>query len=202
MTLRFAVVLTLLSLLPAGSAACGRVESTAARPQNSEPPVQPRTATLVSRLKSLVGTASSVDEVAARAGSYVTSLSNADKRLLADALIAEKQPPYDVYGASILVSLGDEQAASLVFARFILNGGDMTGFFWSWIHGADAHTAARMYVNIAEILLAELDTLTPPERERAQRFLITDGFGPNIPAFSEGAVRNRLEYLKRRPPAR
>jgi hypothetical protein len=52
--------------------------------------------------------------------------------------------------------------------RFILDGGDMTGFFWSWIHGADSHTAARMYIGIAEILLSDLNTLTAPERERAQ----------------------------------
>jgi len=138
-----------------------------------------------------------MDDVATKAGSYVSSLSNADTRLLANGLIAAKQPPYDVYGASILVSLGDEAGASRGFARFILNGGDMTGFFWSWIHGADSHTAARMYISIAEILLAELNTLTPSERERAQRFLMTDGVGPDIPAFSEGAIRSRIESLKR-----
>jgi hypothetical protein len=189
---------TLLLLLLAGTAVshCGRGESTAHRGPDADSAVQARTATLVSQLKSLVGTASSVDDVAARAGSYVTSLPNADTRLLANALSAENEPPYDLYGASILVSLGDEPAASRVFARFVRNGGDMTGFFWSWIHGADSDTAARMYIGIAEILLPELDTLTPSERERAQRFLTTDGLGPNIPAFSERAVRDRLESLK------
>jgi len=198
----FSLLSALLVFLLTGSAApgCGHGESTVDRRLDADLAGQARTAALVSHLKSLVGTASSVDDVAAKGGSYVTSLSKADARLLANALVAGKQAPYDVYGASMLVSLGDEPAASRGFARFILNGGDMTGFFWSWIHGADAHTAARMYIGIAEVLLADLDTLTPSERERAQRFLMTDGIGPNIPAFSENAIRSRIEYLKRDLP--
>ena len=196
--MRLSVVVSLLAVVMAGSAAarCGGAEPTAERAPDGAPAVQPA-APLVSHFKSLVGTASSVDDVAAKGGSYVASLTDADKRLLANALVAGKQSPYDVYGASVLVSLGDEKTASPAFARFVLNGGDMTGFFWSWLHGADPRTAARMYVSIAEILLSGLDTMTPSERERAERFLITDGLGPDIPAFSESAVRNRLEYLKR-----
>ncbi len=192
--MRFSVSVSLLALVLTGIAAvrCSRAESTAGRAPAAQP-----AAPLVSRLRSLVGTASSVDDVAAKGGSYVASLTDAYKRLLANALIDEKKSPYDVYGASVLVSLGDEKTASPAFARFVLNGGDMAGFFWSWIHGADPHTGARMYISIAEILLSGLDTLTPSERELAERFLITGGLGPDIPAFSESAVRNRLEYLKR-----
>ena len=66
-------------------------------------------AALVSRLESLVGSPGSVNDVAEKGGSYVASLTDTDKRLLANALIAGKRSPYDVYGASILVSLGDEK---------------------------------------------------------------------------------------------
>jgi hypothetical protein len=189
----------LVSVLLGGSAGagCGRVESTGHPAQRSEAAVQSPAAPLVARLKSLAAGAISVDDVAARAGSYVTSLSAVDKRLLAEALIAEKQPPYDVYGASILVSLGDEKGASDTFARYIVGGGDMTGFFWSWGHATDARTAPRMFVAIAEILLSRLAALTTEERDRAQRFLLADGFGPPIAVFSETAVRKRLEAIKR-----
>ena len=197
--MRFSVVVSLLALVLAGSAVarCGGGEPPAERAPDGAPAVQPAAASLVSRLKSLVGSPGSVSDVAAKGGSYVASLNDTDKRLLANALVAEKQSPYDVYGASVLVSLGDEKAASPAFARFVLDGGDMTGFFWSWLHGADPQTAARMYISVAEILLTGLDELTPAERERAQRFLMTDGMGPAVPAFSESAIRNRLEYLKR-----
>jgi hypothetical protein len=177
--------------------ACGRTDMTTERTDAAQPSAQGAAAPLVARVKSLAGTVQSVDEVAERAGTYVNGLSNADKARLGKALADEGAAHYDVYGAGILVSVGDEQAAAPAFARFVLNGGDMTGFFWSWLHGADSRTAMRMYIAIAEVLLARLNTLTPVERERAQAFLTADGFGPPITTFSEQAVRDRIEDLRR-----
>ena len=191
------------SLLLVTAVACGGGEPPAGRVNADDSAAQSQAAALVSRVKSLAGNTQSVDEVAERAGSYVTSLPNSDKLLLGRALIAEARSPFAVYGASILVAAGEEQAAGPVFARFVLDGGDMTGFFYSWMHGADARTALRMYITIAEILLPQFSTLAPAEKARAQEFLATDSIGPPIPAFSEQAVRDRIESLKRellRPP--
>lgn len=176
--------------------ACGRGDR--AEPVNAgEPAAQPAAAPLVARVKELAGAAQSPDEVAERAGNYVTGLSDGDKLLLGKVLVADAQAQYRTFGASILVSVGQEQAAAPVFARFIVDGGDMTGFFFSWTHAADPRTAIRMYIAIAEVLLSELGTLTPAERDRAQQFLTTDSVGPPIPTFSEQAVRERIAALRR-----
>jgi hypothetical protein len=187
------------------ASACGRVDTTAEPVSARDSAAQPAAAApLVARVESLAGTAQSVDEIAERAGSYVTGLSNGDKRLLGNALVADARPEYQTFGASILVTVGEEQAAAPVFARFVLNGGDMTGFFFSWTHAEDPRTAIRMYIAIAEVLLLQLPTLMPAERDRAQAFLTTDSVGPPISTFSEQAVRDRIDALRRdaQQPAR
>jgi hypothetical protein len=151
----------------------------------------------VARVKSLAGAAQSVDEIAARAGTYVTGLSNDDKRLLGNALVADARREYQTFGASILVTVGEEQTAAPVFARFVVDGGDMTAFFFSWTHAGDPRTAIRMYIAIAEVLLSRLPALMPAERDRAQAFLTTDSVGPPISTFSEQAVRDRIDALRR-----
>jgi hypothetical protein len=205
MSIGLSAALSALLVVAAAACACSDGGPPTAGVSAGDSGAQPPGEALVDRVRTLAGSAKSVDEVAERAGSYVTGLSNSDKLLLGKALVDQAQPPFDVFGASILVSVGEEQVAGPVFARFVVSGGDMTGFFFSWMHGADSRTASRMYIAIAEDLLSQFDMLTEPQRDRARQFLTAEGLGPPITAFSEQAVRDRIEYLKRevessRPP--
>ena len=144
------------------------------------------------------------EEMDLRVRLYVDALSKEDRTSLARGLVRRPESQYRLYGAALLVRLGQEQEAAVPFGDYVTHGGDLTPFTWEWLHTGDVNTSVRMYIAISRQLLRVLDGLPPDERERAQAFLTLEGFGPSITKFSRAAVESRLAALERdiRHPAR
>jgi hypothetical protein len=75
-------------------------------------------------------------------------------------------------------------------------GGDMTAYFWKWLHGDDPKTAMRAYIAIGRALLADIDRLTGEPRRRAEAFLVDGGVGRPLATYSRTAVEERLRALE------
>lgn len=102
-----------------------------------------------------------------------------------------------LFAAGLLADAGLLQEAAPVFARFVVDGGDMTAHFWKWTHGQDPKTAPRAYIAVARALLAQIETLTGERRRAAEAFLLDPGYGPRIETYSRNAVEAKLSALER-----
>jgi len=163
----------------------------------SAPIASPQTSPLLTKFRAAVADASGEDERERVARDFVASLSESDRVLLARALTKSQQQGEMTRGAALLVDLHREKEAAAVFAAFVTDGGDMTAYFWSWMHRGDDKVAPRMYIAISRDLLARIDALSGEPRRRAEALLIADGYGAHLDTYSRKAVQDRLAALER-----
>lgn len=153
---------------------------------------------LLTKFRAAVADAGTDDERERAARAFVDSLSEGDRLLLARALAKSPRQDEMTRGGALLVDLHREKEAAPAFATFVTAGGDMAGYFWSWLHKGDDSLAPRLYIVIGRELLARIDSLTAEPRKRAEDFLLADGYGPHIDAYSRRAVEDRLAALERK----
>jgi hypothetical protein len=156
----------------------------------------PQSSPLLTKYRSAVADVTGQEERERAARDFVASLSDGDRVLLARALAKSPKQDEMTRGAALLVDLHREKEAAPVFAAFVADGGDMTGYFWSWMHGGDDKRAPRMYIAISRELLARIDSLSGEPRRRAEALLLADGYGPHIDTYSRKAVEDRLAALE------
>jgi len=152
---------------------------------------------LLTKFRAAVGEVTGQEERERAARDFVASLSESDRVLLARALTKSQQQNEMTRGAALLVDLHREKEAAPVFAAFVTGGGDMTAYFWSWMHRGDDKLAPRMYIAISRELLARIDSLSGEPRRRAEALLVADGYGAHIDTYSRKAVEDRLAALER-----
>ena len=163
-----------------------------------EPPASSRPSSeLLDRFQVAIADAQSIEARDAAARTFVKTLSDGEQVALGEALATSGLPDQEVVGAELLVERGRERSAAPAFARFVTRGGDMTAYFWKWLHGDDPHVAVRVYTAIARALIADIDTLTGEPRRRAEAYLVDGGVGRPIDAYSRPAVEERLKALER-----
>ncbi len=152
---------------------------------------------LLDGFQAAIADAPSPDARYAAAHAFVKTVSNGEQIALGEALVASGLPDQEVVGAELLVERGRERSAAPAFARLVTRGGDMTAYFWKWLHGDDPNVAVRVYIAIARALIADIDTLTDEPRRRAEAYLVDGGIGRPIDAYSRPAVEERLKALER-----
>ncbi len=81
-------------------------------------------------------------------------------------------------------------------ASMVSAGGDLTTFYWSWLHSGDDSLTSRMYVAISRRLLDRWNEFRAEEQRRAKVFLCQDGFGEPIREYSKDAVLERLRRVE------
>jgi len=158
----------------------------------------PQTSPLLTKYRAAIAEASGDDERERAARDFVASLSESDRVLLARALTKSQQQNEMTRGAALLVDLHRDKEAAPVFAAFVTGGGDMTGYFWSWMHRGDDKLAPRLYIAISRELLVRIDSLSGEPRRRAEALLMADGYGAHIDTYSRKAVEDRLAALERK----
>ena len=161
-------------------------------------PVFQQSSPLLTKFRAAVADITGADERERAAREFVATLSEGDRVLLARALAKSATQDERTRGAALLVDLHREKEAAPVFATFVTDGGDMTAYFWSWMHRGDDKLAPRMYVAISRELLARIDSLAGEPRRRAEALLVADGYGTHLETYSRKAVEDRLAALERK----
>jgi len=152
---------------------------------------------ILSRFQTALKDVPAGDERAEKAHAFAAALSERERVELGRALAVGTSMEDALFGASLLVDGGLPQEAAPVFARFVIGGGDMTAYFWQWLHGDDPKTATRAYIAISRALLGQIDGLDGQRRRAAEAFLLDDSFGQRIGTYSRKAVEDKLDALER-----
>lgn len=162
-----------------------------------QPRQPPQAAALVQRFQAAIADAKTSEERNTAARAYAKTLADEEQIALGRALVASSVPDQQVFGGALLVERGRERDGAPALASFVTRGGDLTPYFWSWLHGDDPKIAARAYIAIARALLADIDKLTGDPRRRAEQFVIDGGAGRPLLTYSRAAAEERLTALER-----
>lgn len=128
------------------------------------------------------------------ADDYVSALPNGTRIGIAEAALQHSDPRIRLYGVQQLYELdlatrGDEAAAEL-----LLNGADLTGLGWAWMHSADRHLLEKRIAGISKAVLARHAAMTPEQLAMAKKFLCTKRDNCDIAALAaeQGRRRTRI----------
>lgn len=100
--------------------------------------------------------------------------------------------------AARLFERGQERQGAKAAAELVLDGEDLTGLFYSWLHTGRPGTPQRRYVAISRALLDRYGDLSAVERQRADAFLCQEDAGyPPLETCSPDAVRARLRRIEK-----
>ncbi len=127
---------------------------------------------------------------------YVRGLPAEEQLEIAREIVDDPDPLFNSLGITLLIELGEEYEVADHLASMVIAGGDLTTFYWSWLHSGDESLTSRMYVAISRRLLDRWDEFRAEEQRRAQVFLCQDGFGEPIREYSKEAVLERLRRVE------
>jgi hypothetical protein len=102
---------------------------------------------------------------------WVDSLPVESQRRIAERSMLSRDPKMQFVGAALFYRLHDDARGDVAVAELIIQGGDATGFGWSWVHSGKPGEMETRLAGVRQALLARYDQLTPEQRARADSFL-------------------------------
>ncbi|WP_460833590.1 hypothetical protein [Lysobacter humi (ex Lee et al. 2017)] len=113
----------------------------------------------------------------ANGASLAKSLSPSEAERVAAAALAHPSLQVRLFGIGLLFERVDEDKGAQVAAARVVQGDDLTGMFWGWMHRRPADVADRRLALIRKEVQARLPTLVGDERTRAEQLLCAQPSG-------------------------
>ena len=149
----------------------------------------------VSEFYRLADKVAASDDLTSVNENYVSHLPPDRQLVLARALANEPSDRFRAYGVALLTNLKSDDEAVAPLAALVLEGKDVMGLFWGWMHGADPCLSDRMTLKLSGDLLSRLDHLNADQRKRAEDLL--SEVGTSAPkGFSRAETEKHLTDLQ------
>lgn len=105
------------------------------------------------------------------ADEYVSALPNGTRIGIAERALQHSDPQIRFYGMQQLYELGLTTRGDEAAAELLLDGADLTGLGWAWMHSADSHLLEKRIAGISKAILAHHAAMTPEQLAMAKKFL-------------------------------
>lgn len=181
------VLLISLLFLPLVSSACGASERDA-----------PRTLPLVKELRSAAIASKISESLPPTLLRRVEEQAPETQLAIAESLRRERDARLTLLSASLFFEHDRQDAGYETLGDFVLEGGDLTGAFYGWLHSEVPDLAVQRYIGISRVILARYENLSVRERSNADRFICDDSLGVHLEECTPKAVRQRLALLESR----
>jgi len=111
------------------------------------------------------------DGLPAEARRYFRSLATTEQVTLARELASHSDPRMRSLGVLLLAEVDREDEAIPVMARLIVDGTDVSGLYWHFLHSGDPEAAERLRLGVRRYLALNETHFDAQERERIREVL-------------------------------
>lgn len=106
---------------------------------------------------------------------WLANLPPESQVLIAERALHDSDPELQTLGAQLFYALGMDERGDAAVADLAIQGVDVTGFGWGWMHSGEAGLLEKRMDGIRRILLSRYEQLTPEQRIRAEEILCEEG---------------------------
>lgn len=120
---------------------------------------------------------------------WLANLPPESQVLIAERALHDSDPELQTLGAQLFYALGMDERGDAAVADLAIQGVDVTGFGWGWMHSGEAGLLAKRMNGIRHILLSRYEQMTPEQRTRAEKILCRKGQACDLRAEAEAQKR-------------
>lgn len=108
---------------------------------------------------------------------------------IAERTIRDSDPAVQLSGPLQFYAVGLDDRGDAAVAKLAVQGVDVTGIAWGWLHSGDAGLMDRRMAGIRRVLIAGYGQMTAEERLRAEAILCEEGQACDLNAWGDIAPR-------------
>jgi hypothetical protein len=115
---------------------------------------------------------------------WLTELPAGTRIQIAERALGDPDPAVQLSGPLQFYALGMDERGDAAMAKLAVQGVDLTGVAWGWLHSGDAGLMGRRMAGIRRALIADYEQMTAEQRLRAEAILCEEGQPCDLNAWS------------------